>query len=123
MKPSEIITKDLEERGEDPQQVLQAIQKMVAAKTAVLLSTENSVLLVKAIQDVAEAHLFTVASPLTLAKDLKYFDNKLQELGVPAVYGQASNPQIIELMKKAGINVEDSDLEQYNWKVSYGRSK
>ena len=123
MKPSEIITKDLEARGENPQQVLQAIQQMVAAKTAVLLSTETSVLLLKKIQEFAEAHLFTQAGPMTLARDLKYFDEKLQELGVPAVYGQATNPQIIELMKKAGIAVEDSDLEQYNWKVSYGRSE
>lgn len=123
MKPSEIITKDLEARGEDPQPVLKAIQQVVNAKAGVLLSTDTSVLYLKKIEEIAESHLFTQAGALTLARDLKYFDNKLSELGVPAVYGQATNPQIIELMKKAGIAVEDSDLEQYNWKVSYGRSK
>lgn len=122
MKPSEIITADLEKRGEDPAPVLQAIKQMVSQNTAVLLGTDKSVLLAKKVEDYAEAHLFTVASPVALLKDLKYFDSKLQELGVPAVYGQATNPEIISLMERAGINVEDSDLEQYNWKVSYGRS-
>jgi hypothetical protein len=123
MKPSEIITQDIEKRGEDPAPVLAAIKKIVADKTGVLLSTDNSVLFLKKIEDFAETHLFTTGRMMSLVKDLQYFNGKIEELGVPVIYGQATNPQIIELMKKAGIAVEDSDLPQYNWKVSYGRSK
>jgi hypothetical protein len=123
MKPSEIITQDIEKRGEDPAPVLAAIKKIVADKRGVLLSTDNSVLFLKKIEDFAEAHLFTAGRMMSLVKDLQYFNGKIEELGVPVMYGQATNPQIIELMKKVGMAVEDSDLPQYNWKVSYGRNK
>lgn len=123
MKPSEIISEDLKKRGEDPQEVLQAINQMIQDDTAKLLQKNNSVLLIKKIDaGIAELHLFTTDGMMSLARSLKYFDEKLATSGLTAVYGEATNPEIIDLMKKVGIEVIESDLPQYNWKVQYGRS-
>ena len=58
MKPSEIITEDLQKRGEDLRRVLAAVKK---------------------IKDYADTHLFTTAGHLSFAKDLKYFDKKVAD--------------------------------------------
>jgi hypothetical protein len=53
---------------------------------------------------------------MMLSKSLLGFKKKLEESDIQTVYGKADNPQIVNLMKKLGFRVEDSDLSQYNWK-------
>ncbi len=45
------------------------------------------------------------------------YDGLVIQSGIQTVYGKADNPQIIDLMKKIGIRVEDSDLSEFNWKL------
>lgn len=118
MKPSEIITQDVERRKGDPKAVLSSISKLVKDNAAIMLSTEGSVLLVRRLgEGLAELHLFTVESPLSLAKSLKTFIEKIKQSDIKTVYGQAENPQIVKLLQSLGVKVSDSNLPNYNWKA------
>jgi hypothetical protein len=84
-----------------------------------LMQENNSVLLVRKVDPTsAEIHLFTEDTPLTLAKSVIGFIRRGKELGIKTVYGKADNQGIVELMKRVGLNVEASDLPQYNWKAN-----
>jgi hypothetical protein len=118
MKPSEIITQDVTRRKGDPKAVLASISKMVKGNQAIMMSTEGSVLLVKRLgEGLAELHLFTVESPLALARSLKTFIAKIKQSDIKTVYGEAENPQIIQLLQSVGVKVSDSNLPNYNWKA------
>lgn len=118
MKPSEIITQDVTRRKGDPKAVLASISKMVKGNQAIMMSTEGSVLFVKRLgEGLAELHLFTVESPLALARSLKTFIAKIKQSDIKTVYGEAENPQIIQLLQSVGVKVSDSNLPNYNWKA------
>jgi hypothetical protein len=118
MKASEIILADAQKRGVDGEKALALISNAVKQKKAVLMQEGNSVLLLTKIgDDAAEVHLFTQDGVMTLARSLGTFIQRTTDLGVKTVYGKADNPQIVELLKKVGLNVVDSDLPQYNWKA------
>jgi hypothetical protein len=119
MKASEIIKADAVKRKVDPDKALQTISALVKDKSAVLMQENNSVLLVRKINPTsAEIHLFTQDNPRTLAKAVIGFVRKGKELGIKTVYGKADNKGIVELMKRVGLNVQASDLPQYNWKAN-----
>jgi predicted aconitase with swiveling domain len=119
MQPSEIISQDAQRSGVNPDVLLSHIAELTNAKKAILIQKNDSVLQVTMVApEVAELHLYTVDSPLTLAQSLKQFYKELQ--GNPHVrvyYGKADSPEIIKLMKAAGLPVEDSDNNKYNWMI------
>ena len=118
MKASEIILADAQKRGVDGTKALGLISNSVKQKKAVLLQEGNSVLILTKISDgAAETHLMTQDSPIALARSLAAFMKRITEIGIRTIYGKADNPQIVELLKKVGFNVVDSDLPQYNWKA------
>jgi hypothetical protein len=119
MKASEIIKADAVRRKVDPDKAMQTISALVKDKSAVLMQENDSVLLVRKINPTsAEIHLFTQDNPRTLAKAVIGFVRKGKELGIKTVYGKADNKGIVELMKRVGLNVQASDLPQYNWKAN-----
>jgi hypothetical protein len=119
MKASEIIKADAVRRKVDPDKAMQTISALVKDKSAVLMQENDSVLLVRKINPTsAEIHLFTQDNPRTLAKAVIGFVKKGKELGIKTVYGKADNKGIVELMKRVGLNVQASDLPQYNWKAN-----
>jgi hypothetical protein len=118
MKASEIIKADAVKRKIDPDKALRTVSAMVSAKSAVLMQENDSVLLVRKINPTsAEIHLFTEDNPRTLAKAVIGFVRRGKTLGIKTVYGKADNQGIVELMKRVGLNVQASDLPQYNWKA------
>lgn len=118
MKASEIILADAQKRGVDANKALSLINNAVKQKKAVLMQEANSVLiLTKISDDAAETHLFTQDGVMTLARSLAAFKSRITDLGIRTIYGKADNSQIVELLKKVGFNVVDSDLPQYNWKA------
>lgn len=118
MKASEIILADAQKKGVDGQKALGLISNAVNQKKAILMQENNSVLLLTKINDNAsEVHLFTQDGAMTLARSLSAFIKKGMALGIKTIYGKADNQQIIQLLKKVGLNVVDSDLPQYNWKA------
>jgi hypothetical protein len=119
MKASEIIKADAVRRKVDPDKAMQTIGALIKDKSAVLMQENDSVLLVRKINPTsAEIHLFTQDNPRTLAKAVIGFVKKGKELGIKTVYGKADNKGIIELMKRIGLNVQASDLPNYNWKAN-----
>jgi hypothetical protein len=119
MKASEIIKADAVRRKVDPDKAMQTISALVKDKSAVLMQENDSVLLVRKINPTsAEIHLFTQDNPRTLAKAVIGFVRKGKALGIKTVYGKADNKGIVDLMKRVGLNVQASDLPQYNWKAN-----
>jgi len=116
MTPSEIITKDSEKRGLNPNVVLRGVKQLLDHKAAILLQENDSVALLRNLGDHrVEVHFFTADSPITMASSIAGLFSKIQDSDIKAVYGEADNPQIIKLMRTAGVNTQDSDLPKYNW--------
>jgi hypothetical protein len=118
MKATEIIMADAQKRGVDANKALGLIGNAVKQKKAVLMQEGNSVLILTKINNAAaEVHLFTQDGVMALATALTAFIRRTTDLGIKTVYGKADNPQIIELLKKVGLNVVASDLPKFNWKA------
>jgi hypothetical protein len=116
MKPSEIISADLQRNGKDPAESIKAIAMGLKAKTLIQLQENNSILLLRKIgKGIVELHLFTVDSPLKVAKSVIQFIKKIKASDIKQVYGKADNPQIVQLLKNMDVPVKNSDKEQYNW--------
>lgn len=116
MTPSEIIRKDAAREDYNPDIVIRKIKKLVESKGAVLLQENDSLLLLIGLPDNdAELHLYTADSPLTLAKSLRGFVQKIRDSEIETVYGSAEIPQTLELLKRLGVDVQPSDKEGYYW--------
>lgn len=118
MKPSEIIRKDAIRNKVDPDRLLASISKQLNDKNAIMLQAGDSVLILKKIgKGKVELHLFTVESPKTLMRSLKAFIDKIVGSGIEYVYGRADNKEILRMLKMLGVEIEESDMEPYNWKA------
>jgi hypothetical protein len=116
MKASEIIAADAEQRGLDPNAILSVIYKMVQEKNGKLMQSGDSVLFLEDIGDKNVAlHLFTEDKPLALAKAVVVFMQQIRGMDLDAVYGNADNQQIIQLLTSVGVPVQQSDKPEYNW--------
>lgn len=118
MTPEEIIKADADERKLDHEPIFSTIEHWIHTGQAVAFHENDSVLLVKKIgEKEAELHLFTSDKPMTLVKSLIRFIERIYDTDLDAVYGKADKDHIIEMLKMLGQPVEESDKEQYNWKV------
>jgi uncharacterized protein related to proFAR isomerase len=118
MKPSEIITADAKRNGVNPAPILNKLGRSLKEKNAILMQSGNSVLIVQKIdKGIAELHLYTVDDRAALIRALREFIAKIRSSDLDAVYGNADNPQIIQMLKALGVEVIDSDLPEYNWKA------
>ena len=116
MTPAEIITADCQRQNVDPQKVLSVIAQFVQNKTGQILHVGNSVLFVRMLSDKnAELHIFTQDSPIAIAKAVPKFWNALKRIGIARVYGKADNQEILQLLSKLGADIQEPDLEGYNW--------
>jgi len=59
--------------------------------------------------------LFTEDKPLALAKAVVVFMQQIRGMDLDAVYGNADNQQIIQLLTSVGVPVQQSDKPEYNW--------
>jgi hypothetical protein len=116
MTPTEIISADLENHGKNPQQDLTAIAQAIQAKKATLLQEGNSVLFILFIgENEAELHLYSQDAPISVAKALKIFIEKIRQTEIKTVYGSEEPTQTLQLLSKLGVNVEKSDNPKYKW--------
>lgn len=117
MTPSEIIKKDAEQRGIDPQKLLASVAVLMKKNNALMLKENDSILILHPIngEGDVELHLFTEDSPLTLAKSLTSFIKKIRASDLRAVYGSADNEQITQFLTRLGVEVKESDKPKYNW--------
>ena len=118
MTPSEIIRASCKDLGEDPHKMGASIMHMLKNKLAVLLHTNQSVLVLVQLGDGdVECHLFTQDPPITLFKSLQYFIQKVRASEVRAIYFPTTNEQLIEVLRRLNVDVEKSDRKEYQWKA------
>lgn len=116
MTPSEIIQADAQKSGYDANLALSKLKAQIENGQAVMLRENNSILVLTKIGDgMAEIHLFTADKPLTVAKSALKFLEKVSQSDTQRVYGKADNPQIVQLLKNLGMEVQESDRPEYNW--------
>jgi hypothetical protein len=117
MTPSEIIQADAQTRGYDAQPVLGKIAKVVKSGAGILLQEGNSLLLMIAIPgNCSELHLYTAdKSPLAIYKAVSVFVNKIRASDLNAVYGSGDVPELLQMLKKLGVDVQQSDRPGYKW--------
>ena len=119
MTPSEIIIQDSERNGVDGQQLLNGIAQQVNDNKAAVIQKNDSVLVMSVIGEQPHSfalHLFTLDSPLSLAKSLTSFVKTIRQMqGIQNVYGDTENKQLLALLSHIGVDVLDSDLEGYTW--------
>lgn len=119
MTPAEIIKSDADERELDHVPIVKSIGESIDRGESIALHENDSVLVVRKIsEEDAELHLFTADKPLKLVKSVAAFIESLTESHIKYFYGKADKDHIIELLKILGVNVEDSDKEEYNWKAT-----
>ena len=115
MTPSEIITKDTEQRGGDADIMLRKIHRLMQDKAAILMQQNDSILLLILIgKGAAELHLFTTDAPLSLTKAMKGFWKKIKASELHRVYTDITNPQVLEMAKRTGWNIQKSNMPKYN---------
>jgi hypothetical protein len=50
-----------------------------------------------------------------IARYIKVFWNALKKAGIKRVYGNADNQEILQLIQRAGADIQQPDIEGYNW--------
>jgi hypothetical protein len=116
MTPSEIVRADAQRGQYDADLVLRKLDKLVSTKAAIILKENDSILVLIALPGKnAELHLYTADSPLTMANSLTAFIKKIRAADLNRVYGSGEIPQTLRLLKKLGVDVQDSDLPNYKW--------
>jgi hypothetical protein len=116
MTPTEIITADMEKHGNDPVPFLKALNIALQKKAVILMQENNSVLMLTRIgQGMVELHLFTVDSPIKVAKSLIQFIKKIRASDIKVVYGADEPTQTLQLLKNLDVNIMPSDNPKYKW--------
>lgn len=117
MTPSEIITTDKFAQEDGVESVVSWMQQHLEDNTGILLRENNSILFILRIApNTVEIHLYTKDTPLRLVSAVRYFYEQLKASDITKVYGTTPRtPRIVELMKVAGVEVQNSDNPKYSW--------
>ena len=116
MTPSQILTQEAQNKGVNPQPVLQTVLAQINSGHTVMIQENNSILLITRLGDKrAMLHLSTVDGPIALSKSLVGFLKKLKNSELSVVYGDTTNQQLLKLMKRVGWDVEKSNLPKFTW--------
>jgi hypothetical protein len=119
MKPTEIIKAEAEKTGHNANAWLLAIKKLIDKGLGLMLQENNSILLVIQLGDGnIEIHLFTTDSPNVIIDSVKKFITKIKNSDVKVVYMPTpDDPNIIKVLKRLGLNVQESDRPKYAWRI------
>jgi len=113
----DIIKADLQ--GENPDDVIRSITHYLENNKGILIRKNDTVIFgYKFNDDCAGMHLFTVDSPIRVVRAIKHFVEEAPKHNVKTIYGLTENKQMYRVFKLLGLNVEKSELPQYNWKWS-----
>ena len=117
MRASEIIANDPQTQKVGAAKVLAGISKLTQSGRAIILQSQNTVLVLIAIgEGLAELHIYSVDKPAGIGAAMKDFEQKIRSSDLKRVYGSASlDSQIIRLMKIMGYQVMESDKPNYRW--------
>jgi hypothetical protein len=120
MKPTEIISQSIRNDGNDPTSDLNALSLAKQRNSLQMLQENNTVLaMLRLGRGDVEIHLYSVDSPLLMARALTHFIKKIRSMDINAVYGKPDNTnrlgQTLKLLEKLGVEVLPSDRPKYQW--------
>jgi hypothetical protein len=119
MKASEIIQANSQRLGIDPNEVLQAIQQEVESQNSILMQKNDSLFVLTKIQpDVAGVAMFTADGTMTLPRSISEAIAEMKKEGISTIYGDNENTDLLNGLKQAGVQIEESDLPDYAWKAT-----
>jgi hypothetical protein len=118
MTPQEVIAADAERSGQRLGAVLHGLAVAMDKHKAKMFHDNKSVVIlepIKGSQTDFEVHLFTADSPMGIVRSVQRITQQIAAVPkLERVYGQAK-PQVIQMLRTSGLQVEKSDKKDYNW--------
>ena len=119
MKASEIIQASSQKLGIDSNEVLQKIQQEVESQNSVLMQKNDSLFVLTKIQpNVIGVAMFTADGAMTLPRSISEAIAEMKQKGISTIYGDNENTDLLNGLKQAGVQIEESDLPDYAWKAT-----
>ena len=119
MKASEIIQASSQQLGVDPNEVLQKIQQEVESQNSVLMQKNDSLFLLTKIEpNVVGVAMFTADGTMTLPRSIAEAIAEMKKENISTIYGESINTDLLNGLKQAGVQIEESDLPEYDWKAT-----
>ena len=119
MTPQEVIAEDAQRVGARPGAALHYVSIAVDKRKAIILHDNKSVLLLDPIDEERSkyaVHLFTADSPVGIVRSLKnLYPDVFGVYGLEYIYGNTKDPQVIRMVRNAGVNVLKSDDPKFTW--------
>ena len=118
MTPQEVIIQDCERTGHRIGAVMHGVAKALD-HGAKLFHDDKSVVVLEPIgksQREYKVHLFTVDSPVGLVRSVRKIVAQIAAIPkLQRVYGNAKDPQVIKMLRTAGVAVQKPDKEGFTW--------
>jgi len=120
LPPSQIITDDLERKAtlEEVQQTIEYFSNANNQGKLFILQENNTIVVLVSIGDaIAEAHLYSIDTPIVMARSMKIMLDELKRSHIKRIYSNVDEdtPKIIALMQRFGTNIQESDNPNYVW--------
>jgi len=120
LSPSQIITDDLERKAtlEEVQQTIEYFSNANNEGKLFILQENNTIVVLISIGDsIAEAHLYSLDTPIVMARSMKVMLDELKRSHIKRIYSNVDEdtPKVIALMKRFGTNIQESDNPNYVW--------
>lgn len=119
MTPQEVVVADAQRNGKPPGPIMGGIAQAIDNKGAKVLHDGKSVVVIEPIEKSKkdfQVHLFTADSPIGLVRSVRNMVAQIQQMpGLERVYGDAKDPQVIQMLRTAGVAVQKSDKPKFTW--------
>ena len=120
LPPSQIITDDLERKAslEEVQQTIEYFDKANKEGKLFILQENNTIVVLVSIgEGIVEAHLYSLDTPIVMARSMKVMLDELKRSHIKRIYSNVDEdtPKILALMKRFGTDIQESDNPKYVW--------
>jgi hypothetical protein len=120
LPPSQIITDDLERKAtlEEVQQTIEYFSQANEENKLFILQKNNTIIVLVSIgEGVVEAHLYSLDTPIVMARSMKVMLDELKRSHLKRMYSNVDEdtPKILALMKRFGTDIMESDKPEYVW--------
>jgi hypothetical protein len=117
---SQVIMKDLGRKAspEEVQKLMEFLVQLNEQGKLFMLKENNTVAVLISIgEGIVEAHLFSVDSPLTMARSLKIILDELKRSHLKRMYSNVDEDthKTLALVHKFGVETQQSDKPEYIW--------
>ena len=118
MTPQEVVIQDCERTGHRVGAVMYGIARAVDNGAKIFHDNKSVVVLepIEKSEGDFQVHLFTVDSPSGLVRSIQKIVAQIQAVpNLNRVYGNAKDPQVIKMLRTAGVAVQKPDKDGFTW--------